>query len=58
MKILVVDDESEIFTIVSKWLSRNHPVLTATDPQEVLEFMEANDFDVVLDLKHHCRVGY
>jgi DNA-binding NtrC family response regulator len=49
MKILVVDDEPEILTIVSKWLSKNgHRVLTASNPQKVLEFIEANDFDVVL----------
>ena len=49
MKILVADDEPEILTIVSKWLSRNgHRVLTATGPQRVLEFIAANDFDVVL----------
>ena len=49
MKILVVDDEPEILTIVSKWLSGNgHQVLTATDPQKVLQFIEASDFDVVL----------
>jgi two-component system, NtrC family, nitrogen regulation response regulator GlnG len=49
MKILVVDDEPEILTIVSKWLSKSgHRVLTASNPQKVLEFLEANDFDVVL----------
>jgi len=49
MKVLLVDDEPEILTIVSKWLSRNgHRVLTTTDPQKVLEFIETNDFDVVL----------
>jgi len=49
MKILLVDDEPEILTIVSKWLSRNgHQVLTASNPQKVLQFIEANDFDVVL----------
>src|SRR5215813_656138 len=49
MKILVADDEPEILTIVSKWLSRNgHQVLTASSPQRVLQFIDANDFDVVL----------
>ena len=49
MRILVVDDEPEILTIVSKWLSKaGHQVLTTSDPQKVLEYIEARDFDVVL----------
>ena len=41
MKILVADDEPEI--LISKWLSTNgRRVLTATEPQKVLEFIEAN----------------
>ena len=49
MRILVVDDEPEILTIVSKWLSKaGHHVLTTSDPQKVLEFVETRDFDVVL----------
>ena len=49
MKILVVDDEPEILTIVSKWLSKaGHQVVTTGDPQKVLEYVEARDFDVVL----------
>ena len=52
MKILVVDDEPEILTIVSKWLNRmGYQVLTAADPQKVLELVETNDLGVVfLDL--------
>ncbi|HLH29553.1 MAG TPA: response regulator [Terriglobia bacterium] len=49
MKILIVDDEPEILTIVSKWLTRaGHQVLTTTDPQKVSEYIQATDFDVVL----------
>ena len=49
MKILVVDDEPEILTVVSKWLSKSgHNVLTTTDPQKALDLIQAADFDVVL----------
>lgn len=49
MKILVVDDEPEILTIVSKWLSRTgYQVLTTSDPQKALEFVQGREFDVVL----------
>src|SRR5438309_1254861 len=49
MKILVVDDEPEILTIVSKWLSKKgHQVLTTSDPQKALDFVESFDINVVL----------
>jgi len=49
MKILVVDDEPEILTIVSRWLTKaGHDVQTTGDPQRALELVESNDFNVVL----------
>lgn len=49
MKILVVDDEPEILTIVSKWLSKSgHEVFTTGDPQKALDLVQAADFNVVL----------
>ena len=49
MKILVVDDEPEILTIVSKWLSRaGHQTLTTSDPNKVLELIRTAEFDAVL----------
>jgi len=49
MKILIVDDEPEILTIVSKWLSRKgHVVLTTSDPQKALDLVESADINVVL----------
>jgi DNA-binding NtrC family response regulator len=49
MKILIVDDEPEILSIVSKWLSKKgHEVLTTTDPQKALAFVQSADLDVVL----------
>ena len=63
--LMTFDDEPEILTIVSKWLNRmGYQVLTAADPQKVLELVEANDLGVVfLDLimpgssgwKAYCR---
>jgi DNA-binding response OmpR family regulator len=49
MKILIVDDEPEILTIVAKWLARSgHQVLTTGDPRKVMELVQADDFDVIL----------
>jgi DNA-binding NtrC family response regulator len=49
MKILIVDDEPEILTIVSKWLTRSgHQVLTTSDAKKIPELIQANDVDVVL----------
>jgi two-component system nitrogen regulation response regulator GlnG len=52
MKILIIDDEPEILTILSKWLTRGgHLVLTTSDPQKVLELVQTNNFDIIfLDL--------
>ena len=49
MKILVVDDEPEILTIISKWLSPSgHEVLTTTDPQKALELAATGSLNVIL----------
>jgi two-component system response regulator HydG len=49
MKVLIVDDEPEILTIVSKWLTRRgHQAITSSDPQKVLEYVQASEFDFVL----------
>jgi two-component system alkaline phosphatase synthesis response regulator PhoP len=49
MRILIVDDEPEILTIISKWLSRKgHEVLTTSDPQKALDLVESADISVVL----------
>ena len=49
MRILVIDDEPEILTIVSKWLSkRGHDVRTTSDPEQAMEFIQSSDFDIVL----------
>jgi DNA-binding NtrC family response regulator len=49
MKILVVDDEPEILSILSKWLTlAGHRVLTTTDPQKALDVAAREALDVVL----------
>jgi DNA-binding NtrC family response regulator len=49
MNVLIVDDEPEILTIVSKWLSRNgYHVITTSDPQKALELVETTEIDVIL----------
>ena len=49
MKILIVDDEPEILTIVSKWLSKKgHEVLTTSHLQTALDLVESSDINLVL----------
>jgi DNA-binding response OmpR family regulator len=49
MKVLVVDDEPEILSILSTWLTQNgHRVLTTTDPQKALEVAGREELDAVL----------
>lgn len=49
MKILVVDDEPEILTIVNKWLSKKgHDAVTTSDPKRVLDLVAGTDFDLIL----------
>ena len=52
MRILVLDDEPEILTIVSKWLSASgHEPHATTDPARAMQFIGAGRFDAVfLDL--------
>src|SRR5437870_13656782 len=52
MRILVLDDEPEILTIVSKWLSAAvHQPRATSDPARAMEFIAAAPFDAVfLDL--------
>ena len=52
MRILVLDDEPEILTIISKWLSAaGHHAHTTTNPDQALEFLTARQFDAAfLDL--------
>lgn len=48
-KLLVVDDEKNLRTVVQKELSRQgHDVETAPDGQNAWEMIESQDFDVVL----------
>lgn len=49
MKILVVDDEPEILSIVGKWLSkRTHDVVATADAERALELVGSADFDLIL----------
>jgi DNA-binding NtrC family response regulator len=52
MRILVLDDEPEILTIISKWLTAaGHRPQTTTDPAKALELIGNSPFDAVfLDL--------
>lgn len=52
MRILVLDDEPEILTILSKWLSAGgHQPHATADPTQALELIAAGAFDAVfLDL--------
>ena len=48
-KLLVVDDEKNLRLVVQKELSRQgHEVETASDGESAWEFLEAQDFDVLL----------
>ena len=48
-KLLVVDDERNLRTVVQKELARQgHSVETASDGEEAWEILEQHDFDVVL----------
>lgn len=48
-KLLVVDDEKNLRTVVQKELARQgHSVETASDGEEAWEMLEAEDYDVVL----------
>jgi DNA-binding NtrC family response regulator len=48
-KLLVVDDEKNLRTVVQKELSRQgHSVEAASDGEEAWEMLEAQDYDVVL----------
>ena len=48
-KLLVVDDEKNLRTVVQKELARQgHVVETASDGEEAWEILEQHDFDVVL----------
>ncbi|HYJ91358.1 MAG TPA: response regulator, partial [Pyrinomonadaceae bacterium] len=48
-KLLVVDDEKNLRTVVQKELARQgHIVETASDGEEAWEVLEQHDFDVVL----------
>jgi two-component system nitrogen regulation response regulator GlnG len=49
MKILIVDDEPEILTIVSKWLTRaGYHAFSTGDPQKVPELIQIHEIDVIL----------
>ena len=52
MRILLVDDEPEILSVLSKFLSKNgHIPQTTTDPLKVPDLIEAGAFEVIfLDL--------
>jgi DNA-binding NtrC family response regulator len=52
MRILVLDDEPEILTIISKWLTaEGHQPDATTDAAEALDLINSNPFDAVfLDL--------
>ena len=52
MRILVLDDEPEILTLVSKWLTgAGHRPQATTDPNKALELIKAQPFDAMfLDL--------
>ena len=49
MRILIVDDEPEILTIVSKWLAvKGHQAFKASDPDRALQIVESVDLQLVL----------
>ncbi|MBI4473531.1 MAG: response regulator [Acidobacteria bacterium] len=49
MKILIVDDEPEILSIVAKWLSqKGHDAVTTSDAERALDLVESGDFNAVL----------
>ena len=52
MRILLVDDEPDILTVVGQWLqSQGHRSVALSDSREVLGLMEKEHFDLVcLDL--------
>jgi DNA-binding NtrC family response regulator len=52
MRILVLDDEPDILTILSKWLTTHgHQAHATSDPTRALELLTAGAFDAVfLDL--------
>lgn len=52
-KILIVDDETKILKLLSRYFSRHgHDVRTTTDPQEALRLVQAERYDVlVLDYR-------
>jgi DNA-binding response OmpR family regulator len=48
MKVLIVDDEPEVLTIVSKWLTKaGHQVLTTGDAEKIPDLIRNSDPDVV-----------
>jgi DNA-binding NtrC family response regulator len=52
MRILVLDDEPDILTILSKWLTAGgHQAHATSNPTQALELLKAGTFDAVfLDL--------
>lgn len=49
-KIVVVDDEQEILSLINKFLSKNskYEVITFIDPEKGLEFVQKSETDLVL----------
>ena len=60
MKILVIDDDEEITTMISKFLKlKKHECITTNDGKEGTKLLEKEKFDVVLlDLSMPLFSGY
>ncbi|MDP2991743.1 MAG: sigma-54 dependent transcriptional regulator [Deltaproteobacteria bacterium] len=59
-KILIVDDEPDMLTLLRRIVSEKTPyeVTTAADPSQVPELLKKNDYDLVItDLKMHGLDG-
>lgn len=58
-KILVVEDEEDLSSVITEWLAKDHHVVESTDNgAEALEYLAVNKYDlIVLDLMLPGRSG-